>query len=293
MSNRNTGEERIAILPYLGSSGVSKICSEAILDLLSHGERPKKIRLLSSPSNKSGNKEHGFFFDFDMLGGFIILPGYASGYGGGGPHELSRILVILDPIVDFIRELNLDGETFSRLSNLGLRDVDIDLIRESSDYRGNGASDYIFHDDCGRQSTCFTRYAARLPIASTHVSLQHLHFKVFSDPVAALRDAHIVIEEALRSKASIDKDTDKFIDLALNPRKGVLKLKGDTSHSEQAGLRDLVKGVYQLHRNPRMHRSDAPNISSAVSEFLLLNHILFQFDCLIKNPEYIPPETKL
>lgn len=283
-------DKNISIIPYIGSAGSSEDCSEAIIDCLCRGDKLDKIRLLTSPPREGdGVKFHGFFLDFEIIGCFVVFPGYASGYEGGGPHELSRILAILYKYRTPIIEITLAESHFERLNKQCLTSEDIDSYR-TPEFNGGAATGYVFKDTWKDQAAnlLLNTYAPRLPLPLIHPSIQFLSTKVFTDPDDAMRESYVILESKIRKLADSSLSGTKLFDESLKPREGTLSLKGLKDSGEQAGLQFLMKGLYQLHRNPRMHRHNYEpyfNLNASISEFLVINHLFHLSDKLELRPD--------
>lgn len=281
----------LATVPYIGGSSFGS--SEAILDCLSHGDALQKARLLSSPHDKKdGTRRHGFFLSFETLGYFIVPRGYASGYGGTGPNQLSRMLLVLQSYGVYPKEIILDAYVFERLQKQCLTHDDFDLITKPNDFHCDDCSRYILGHNLDEHETnaVLPQYKPRLPLALLHPSIQDLKQRIFSDPEDALRQGYIRIESKVRKISESNQHGTKLFDDVLKPRIGTLQLKNLEDEGEQAGVQNFIKGVFQLYRNPLMHReiSKAKYRShSAISEFLVVNHILHLCDELEERPEKI------
>jgi len=285
-------EKDQAVISYIGD-GSSIGCSEAIIDCLCRGDKPERAVILSSEGNDKNEKEHGFFLCFEMIGWFVVSPGYASGYGGGGPTEFSKVLSLLDQIFENMFEIELDKEAFSRLTNHKLLGSDIDEMRKPIPFFGSKVSmrNYILEGDYDRayDLSILEDYDARLPLTLIHPDLTRISLNLMADPFGSMREVCAVVEQAVRDLSGLNQSGTKLFDSALAPRVGKLRLKDCDDHGEQAGLQFLSKGFYQLHRNPLMHNSSNSlkwTTKGFVSELLIASHLLTQFSRLEENPKY-------
>lgn len=281
-----------AVISYIGD-GSAIGCSEAIIDCLCRGDKPERAVILSSEANNKNERSHGFFLKFEMIGWYIVSPGYASGYGGGGPAEFSRILTILNQIFEDMFELKLDKQAFNRLEMHTLLESDIDGMLKPSPIIGSKIclQYYIYRHDF-EQSHDFQildNYNVRLPLTILHNDLKRISFDLLANPISTLREVCAIVEHSLKELSGLETSGTKLFDQALSPRKGKLQLRNLTDFGEQAGLHYLAKGFYQLHRNPIMHKSSKSltrPIKKSISELLVANHLLLQFSELEDNPEY-------
>lgn len=288
---KNIEIDDLAIVPYIGGSSFES--SEAILDCLSRGDELSKVRLLSSPVDKKDNtRRHGFFLSFESLGYFIVSRGFASGYGGTGPNQLSKILLVLESYDIYPKELTLEADVFERLEKQCLTRDDFDLITKPNDFHCDDCSQYILRHNLEefRSNNLLPQYKPRLPLSLLHPSIQDLKQRIFSDPEDALRQGYIRIESKIRKLSGSNHHGTKLFDDVLKPKIGKLQLRGIEDEGEQAGVQHFIKGVFQLYRNPLMHREISKaryHSHSAISEFLIINHILHLCDELEERPTEI------
>lgn len=281
-----------AVISYIGSSSPIE-CSEAIIDCLARGDKPERAVLLSAPL-VDGEKvrRHGFFLEFERIGWFVVSPAYASGYGGSGPEQLSKILSLLNRTFDNIFEYEIEQDAFHRLKQHQLLDSDIDSILQPIRRTGSKIflQDYIYKEHYDRVRSLFTDFSARLPLTMLHPDLADIALDIFTDPIGTIREACTILEQSLKDKSNIKESGSKLFDAALKPRVGKLLIKDCEDNAEQSGLQFMAKGFYQLHRNPIMHKSSksiAQSTKDSISVLLVANHLLLQFSRLIENPDYV------
>lgn len=277
-----------AFISYIGTTGIPIACTDAIIDLLGRGKRVEKIKLLSSPKDKYGNASHGFMITFEVLGWFIVLPGYASGYSGSGPNHLSQVLSILRRYGFIFPEINLDSHQFRRLVSGSLTDEDIGYIYDHPKRYCGDVNEYIYpeHLNDAEKWSLLEKYDSRLPLPILHPELQKYAIAVFDNPEATLREIYTKLEQRIKKLADIESFETKYIEIAIGPKKGKLKLSLTDDYGQQDGFKFLIKGLTQLHRNQLMHNPESlfhHKQHNIISEFLLLNHVYRLSDYLIKN----------
>lgn len=93
---------------------------------------------------------------------------------------------------------------------------------------------------------------------------------------SAILEAIHYLSDILREKASIDGDGVGLVSQALggeNPRLRINKFQTETEKSEQKGLEQLLRGIYQGIRNPRSHEGGEDDQNTANSIILFINYI--------------------
>src|SRR5437879_12147345 len=80
----------LAAIQYVGISGISKECQDAILRFIQFGNRITRAVVLSC----SGN--HCLLLTLEALDSVAVESGFASGYGGEVPHRSCSVLQVVD-----------------------------------------------------------------------------------------------------------------------------------------------------------------------------------------------------
>lgn len=92
---------KLARIEYSGLAGISQACQDAVMRLLQYGDRITRARILSC------SKNHCFLLTVNVGDLVAVKSGFASGYGGGGPHAFSYVLRLLDATVPRSRSTTL------------------------------------------------------------------------------------------------------------------------------------------------------------------------------------------
>lgn len=103
---------------------------------------------------------------------------------------------------------------------------------------------------------------------------------------AAILDAIHFLSELIRERSGLDGDGANLVGRAFGGKTPVLKVNTLNTESErnvQAGIEQLLRGIYQAVRNPRSHGANHDSEDDAVAIILFVNHMLKTID-LAKAP---------
>jgi len=139
---RKTGV--FAGIQYGGIAGGSKECQDAIVRLLQFGDRVSLARVLTKKNT------HCLLLTVNEVALVGIKSGFASGYGGGGPHAFSYVLALLHAHSAEIEEYQVDEDVIERLDRSALTVSDIDRLDSAKPVRPNRWAEYVFEDDWER-----------------------------------------------------------------------------------------------------------------------------------------------
>lgn len=97
----------------------------------------------------------------------------------------------------------------------------------------------------------------------------------------AILDAVYFLADVVREKSGVSADGVSLVGQAFggkNPLLKVNKLQTDTERSIQAGLEQLLKGIFQAVRNPRSHEKATDTQADANAIILFINHLISIID---------------
>lgn len=98
---------------------------------------------------------------------------------------------------------------------------------------------------------------------------------------AAILDAIHFLSELIRERSGLEGDGVNLVGRAFGGKAPVLKVNNLNTESEknvQAGIEQLLRGIYQAVRNPRSHGSHQDSEDDAIAIILFLNHLLGAID---------------
>lgn len=93
----------------------------------------------------------------------------------------------------------------------------------------------------------------------------------------AIIDAMLFLSNVLREKSDLDDDGAKLINNIFSkkdPKIKITKLETETEQSMQEGTANILRGLYQLIRNPRHHDTIEDNEKNAIEIILFVDYML-------------------
>ena len=109
----------------------------------------------------------------------------------------------------------------------------------------------------------------------------------------AINDAMLFISNLIRDKADLEDDGVKLVNNAFsknNPKIKVSKLENETEKAMQDGTANILRGMYQLIRNPRHHEKIEDNERDAAGIILFINYM---YNIIDKSKSKYEPEDIL
>lgn len=259
----------IAGIEYLGQPGISLDCQAAVVRMISSGRVITNARVITAGTT------HALLLT-DTTGDHIgIKSGFASGYGGTGPHCFSFTLQLLDAHGCELVEVGVRQSVIERLDNSALSTTDLKRILAARPIMPNRIfNDYILnHDhDLARQCKLWDEVAATMPFALIDNRIFDLALTFRDRPDATLLAGYKRLEDKVRERTKLKGHGQRLFSDAFLASDAPLHWKG-IDDAERIGRSQLFTGTYAAHRNPRAHRHRSQSFKSQLSEFLLLNHL--------------------
>ena len=266
--------ETVAGIEYMGVSGISKDCQDAILRLIQYGDRITHARILSCCPEGSV-RERSLLLTINFGDHVAIKSGFASGYGGEGPRTFSYVLQVLESHGAEIDEIDVASDLFERLEYSTLTPADLETIKASDLRRPNRWFDYVYeeHMNKSREGTLWKdEFPTVVPFAIVYRRIIDLALSFWDDPDKKLMAGYRRLEDTVRKRTGIDQHGSKLFFQAFDPRTGRL-MWTDGDDGDRAGKMNLFTGTFQAHRNRRAHQELTETRTDLLSEFLLLNHL--------------------
>jgi hypothetical protein len=266
--DQNDSKE-LAGIQYSGSAGFSLDCKNAVLRLLQFGDDITRVRILSS------NHNHCLLLTVneDLL---AIKSGFASGYGGEGPHTFSYVLQLLYTYRIPIEEYEVPSDFLERLDNSALTFRDIENINNKRPIRPTRWYEYIFseHQVMKNDMTLWKEFPPIIPFSIIDTRIIDLAISFWENPDNNLLRGYRRLEDIVRRRTSLHESGAKLFSKAFNSSPPILSWQDLEDDGERAGRAQLFTGAYSAHRNRRAHREEGYSDSNnQLAEFLLLNHL--------------------
>jgi len=259
--------DKLAGIQYAGVGGSSADCKEAVIRFLHH-DRVTRCRILSWEG------AHCLLLTMNTGDLVAIKSGFASGYGGEGPHTFSYILQLLDSHRVEIQEFEVDEEFLERVDAAALTNADLDRLERARPERRRHWNDYILEPHWRRADTktLWLDFPAVIPFGVIDPRLIDLALTFWDAPDAKLLIAYRRLEDIVRERTGLRGQGTKLFSQAFLGDTPVLGWL-DLDESERAGRAQLFTGTYQAHRNPRAHRQPDEWIDGQLCELLLVNQL--------------------
>jgi hypothetical protein len=258
----------LAGIQYAGLPGISETCVQAIQRMLQYNDHISTAKLLTN------NHNHSFLLVVGEHDKVAVKGGFASGYGGEGPRALARALqLLLEHGVD-IEEVDVERAVLDRLDASCLTVQDLETINAAQPVRPVRIHDYIY-DATGSAKSLgdhWSKFPAVLPFYIINVRISDLALRFLEEPNDALLQGFRRLEDTVRKRTESQEHGAKLFSQAFQGEGAKLTWHG-VQQSELVGRVNLFTGAYMAHRNPRAHREMSEDMTSLLSEFLLLNHL--------------------
>jgi hypothetical protein len=270
--SRKTWIDKLAGIEYAGVGGCSAECQDAVVRLLQYGDLITLCRILTHSSDEP--RTHCLLLTINSGDLVAVKSGFASGYGGEGPHTFSYVLELLDAHNVEIEEYEVDETLIERLDRSCLLTSDLEHLSKARPIRPSRWADYIEdrHWTWSDEKTLWRDFPLVMPLAVIDPRLIDLAVSFGKDPDERLLTAYRRLEDRVRMRTDIKEHGAKLFSRAFLGDSPKLFWQG-LDGAEHAGRAQLFIGAFGAHRNPRAHRELNDRMDEQLSEFLLVNHL--------------------
>jgi Protein of unknown function (Hypoth_ymh) len=275
-ANRNSKKPRLSRLSdqpagieYVGVSGISKDCQDAVLRFIQFGTRITHVRILSAKNR------HCLLLTLEGGDQVAVKSGFATGYGGEGPRRFSYVLQILDSHGAEIIEYNVPRSLLDKIDDSALTKSDLKRVKKMRYVRPSRWYDYVSECDFerAREGTLWREeFPPVIPFALIDPRIMDLALDFWNSPDNGLLVAYRRLEDIVRERAAIKQHGAKLFSQAFDTRDGALTWE-HVDDGERTGRIQLFIGTYGAHRNRRAHKELQTHSGELLAEFLLLNHL--------------------
>jgi hypothetical protein len=263
---------------YRGASGVTQRCVEAVANFLQEQRTAGLALLLSSPKDKYGCRSHGFLLLIDDSPEVIVADGFASGYGGTGPHGLSTAICLLDACRWDINEVFLGRNLFEKVC-AGLASwEDINRIKKRRRRPASYVFDYV-DEDLIRKDAMHSKWVhqkVNLPLSLFDSRLLDIAIGFWRDPDAQLTKAYRRLEDSVRKRCRLSGSKEygaKLFSRAFGHDKSPLTWR--LNEEDTTCYAPLFAGTFAGFRNARAHRDPGMESDYELAMELLQLNTLF------------------
>jgi hypothetical protein len=256
-----------------GKDGITKSCLDAIVRLLSFGERIEKAVLLSCIDSSKEHGTHGFLLVDCFEDTFCIRTGFTSGYSGEGPTGLSSALLLLLKHGVEIDEVLVSNAIISKLNSGRLNQDQIENILSTKPVRPTQYYRYIQHRHDGKTDYIKRLYPLKIPFRLIDDRIMDLALRFDQDPDLSLLQGYRRLEDLLRKRTEVKEATgSKLFAKVFSGNNSILHWE-NSDPSESAGKANLFTAIYMGYRNSRAHKEIYSSPESTLMEFLMLNEL--------------------
>lgn len=257
-----------ARLQYLGLSGITRPCIEAIARIFHWGEVVKIAWLLTYQGT------HAFILCNHNGDLFVIKAGFGSGYRGERPRGLATALQILHRHNVDIQELDISRNLMQRLNQASLTYKDLEKLAETPPASSLRWTDYVFSFseslDLSNEANLY--YPLEIPFGLIDERIFDLALSFTEDADAAVIGAYRRLEDVVRERSGITESGAKLFSKAFVTDSSPL-FWDLPDGSESKGRGNLFTAVYTAFRNARAHRELSLSRKQELREFLLINEL--------------------
>jgi hypothetical protein len=268
-SNKPRPSDQPAGIEYVGISGGSKDCQDAVLRFIQFGTRITHVRILSAKGN------HCLLLTRDGGDEVAVKSGFATGYGGEGPRRFSYVLQILDSHGAEIIEHDVPRSLLDKIDDSALTKSDLKRVQKMRHARPSRWYDYVSERDLerARDGTLWRdEFPPVIPFALIDARIMDLALEFWNSPDNGLLVAYRRLEDIVRKRTAIKHHGTKLFSQAFNPVGGALTWE-HVDDGERVGRMQLFTGIYGAHRNRRAHKELQTHSGELLAEFLTLNHL--------------------
>lgn len=259
---------KFAGIQYLGDSGITQICKEAVIRLIHAGEDIKDVKILTVEETYSHALLLTLRYDIQV----IVKGGFASGYNGEAPKGYAFVLNLLLNYTDSINEYIISKSIFEHISNSSLTVKDLDYINSIKPVRPARWYDSAYiHKE--RERSIFSEFPLTIPMALLDPRLIELALDFDKNPDNAIMGAYRKLESIVKARTDLNNESGvKLFAKAFQGDDSVLYWENLDS-GESKGRASLFTSVYMAYRNNRAHQEPRHNISDDIREFMLVNQL--------------------
>lgn len=261
---------KFASIQYLGDSGITQICKEAVIRLIHAGEDIKDVKILTFEEAYSNAHALLLTLRYDIQ--VIVKGGFASGYNGEAPKGYAFVLNLLRNYTDSINEYIISKSIFERISNSSLTVKDLDYINSIKPVRPARWYDSAYiHQE--RERSIFSEFPLTIPMALLDPRLIELALDFDKNPDNAIISAYRKLESIVRDRTGLHNESStRLLKKAFQVNDSILHW-GDLDSGESIGRASLFSNVFMAYRNNRAHQEPRHDLGDDIREFMLINQL--------------------
>lgn len=261
---------KFAGIQYLGDSGITQTCKEAVIQLIHGGEKIQDVKILTF--EEAYSNAHALLLTLRYNIQVIVKGGFASGYNGEAPKGYAFVLNLLRNYTDSINEYIISRSIFERISNSSLTVKDLDYINSIKPVRPARWYDsaYLYKE---REDSIFSEFPLTIPMALLDARLIELALSFNENPDNAIMSAYRKLESIVRERTGLHNESStRLLKKAFQVNDSILHWV-DLDSGESIGRASLFSNIFMAYRNNRAHQEPRHNLSDDIREFMLINQL--------------------
>ena len=261
---------KFAGIQYLGESGITQTCKNAVIQLIHADEKIQDVKILTF--EEAYSKSHALLLTLDYDIQVVIKDGFASGYNGEGTKGYAFVLNLLRKYTNNINEYIISKSVFGRISSSSLTVKDLEYINSIESVRPARWYDSI-HAYSGPELNNFSEFPLIIPMALLDTRLIELALDFNENPDNAIMSAYRKLESIVRERTRLEHESStKLFAKAFQGDDSILCWENLDS-GESKGRASLFASVFMAYRNNRAHQEPRHNLSDDIREFMLINQL--------------------
>jgi len=261
---------KFAGIQYLGDSGITQTCKEAVIQLIHGGEKIQDVKILTF--EEAYSNAHALLLTLRYNIQVIVKGGFASGYNGEAPKGYAFVLNLLRNYTDSINEYIISKSIFERISNSSLTVKDLEYINSIKPVRPSKWYDsaYLYKE---RECNIFKEFPLTIPMALLDTRLIELALSFNENPDNAIMSAYRKLESIVRERTGLHNESStRLLKKAFQVNDSILH-GVDLDSGESIGRASLFSNIFMAYRNNRAHQEPRHNLNDDIREFMLINQL--------------------
>ncbi len=265
-------DKKLAGIQYLGVSGISNKCRDAIISLFQNGVSVEKARVVTKFDKHSNT--HCIVLRLEYGDLIAIKSGFSSGYNGSGPSAFSYVLSLFEVFKIEVDEIEVEEGIIQRIDNSCLTVEDIERVVESKPKLPNRVYDYLLKKDWDSKDNerTWTYFKPIIPYSILDKRLSDLAISFWDSPDEKIMTAYRRFEDILRKRTGLTESSVALITKTYRGEEAKLHWDG-IEKGEAEGRIQLMIGTFMAYRNPRAHKEEKHSDEYYLQEFMQINHI--------------------
>lgn len=274
-------KKQSARIQYLGESGLTESCKQAVIKLIHFGDKIEEVKILTAEGEHSNS--HALLLTLEYETQIAIKDGFSSGYPGEGPRGYAFVLNLLNQYTENIGEYITPVNIFERLTNSCLTVQDIESINNLKKVRPARWYDFVPYRKEDRPDV-FYEFPLTIPMALIDQRLIEIALDFHINPDNSILNAYRKIESIVRERTNLTHESStKLFSKAFQGDDSVLYWENLDS-GETKGRASLFTSAFMAYRNNRAHQEPKHNLDNDIREFLLINQLfILEKEAVVRN----------